>query len=471
MLTYHLKFQRNSKNSKGQSTGPGWLIRLTASLYFTVLVLFQAPTSWAQISYDTLLEQALQYRNAGEFISAEQTLRSARKLAAHTNEVDYLLGLVVAYQERYAEALAIINNGLDRYPDDVQLLLAKARVLSYTNNYLESLSATNAILTTYPGYTEAALLAARVNFYLEEYSRSRRLFNQVLTREPDNLEALLGLHDVELASDNRENARTLLDHAESVDPDSPDVVLRRERSLESLASSEERQEISIGYAVSNIRGADLSNWYDRSIEYRLYSQNGNQVFVRSEHLHRFGSHDTLLEVGGTINWGAGHPLELAIAYGDNSDFSPENRFRLATSIKIFDRIEGLGTSLLDLSYSQAEYQTGDVETGRMGVTHYFTGFNGWISTSALWVSDENDQDSIGWTSGINWQTTSRIRVGYSYTDAPEIENNITTDTETHHLYASYQLTDGVALRLDGSRNDRENSYSRDSLSLSLQLGF
>ena len=188
-------------------------------------------------------------------------------------------------------------------------------------------------------------------------------------------------------------------------------------------------------------------------------------------MRRFGSQDTLLEVGGIISWGADYPLEIAVAYGDDSDFSPEQRLRLATSIRVLDRVEGFGTSMLDLSFSKAEYQTGEVEVGRIGVTHYFTGFNGWINTAALWVNDENDRSSLGWTSGINWQASNRVRVGYSYTDAPEIENNITTETETHHFYTSYQLTDSLALRLDGSRNDRQNSFSRDTLSLSLQIRF
>jgi len=422
----------------------------------------------APATYDSLLQEALDLRNAGNFTGAEQTLRNARTLAADTNEIDYLLGMTLAFQDRFTEALQVLDSALVSYPEDIQLQIARARVYSYKGEYETALELTEKVLEEDPGNTEAIMLQARVGYYRKDYQLSRRSYTQVLDSNPGNMTALLGLYDVEFAVGNSDEAQVLLDRAATADPLNLEVKNRLERSV---PTRELRNEINFGYAISNIDGAQLSNWYDRSLEYRFHTRAGSQVFVRSEHLHRFGSHDTLAEIGAVVNWGSDYPLEMAVAYGDDSDFSPEHRVRLATSVKVLDGTERFGTSLLDLSYSQAEYQSGDVKTGRLGVTHYFSGFNGWANAAVLWVRDEHDLSSTGWTSGINWQTSSKLRVGYAFTDAPETENNITTDTETHHLYASYQLTDSFALRLDGSRNARENSYNRDSLSLSLQFRF
>jgi len=420
------------------------------------------------VTYDSLLQEALDQRNAGNFGAAERALRDARTLAADTNEIDYLLGMILAFQERFNESLQVLDSSLISYPDDIQLQLARARVSSYQGDYETALALTDTVLEQDPGNTEAIMLQARVSYYRKDYNRSRRSYTQVLGSNPQNLTALLGLYDVEYALGNLGEAEVFLERAATVEPLDLEVRNRLERST---ATRQSRNEVNLGYAISNIDGAPLSDWHDRSLEFRHHNRAGNQFFIRSEHLHRFGSHDTLTEVGAIVNWGADQPLEFSVAYGDDSDFSPEQRFRLATSLKVVDSVEGFGTSLLDLSYSQAEYQTGDIKTGRLGVTHYFSGFNGWLNNAALWVRDENNLSSMGWTSGINWQTSSRIRLGYAFTDAPETENNITTDTQTHHLYANYQLTDSFTLRLDGSRNARDNSYNRDSLSLSLQFRF
>ena len=422
----------------------------------------------APATYDSLLQEALGLRNAGDFAGAEQTLRNARTLAVDTNEIDYLLGMTLAFQERFDEALQVLSSALASYPNDIQLQIARARVFSYQGEYEKALKVTEEVLEVDPGNSEATILQARVSYYQKDYQRAHRSYAQVLGGNPENVTALLGLYDVEYALGNSDEALALLDRAATADPFNLDVKSRLERGT---PTQQLPNEINIGYAISNIDGAALSNWYDRTLEYRHHNRGGNQFFIRGEHLNRFGSHDTLAEIGSIINWGSDSPLEMAVAFSNDSDFSPEQRFRLATSVKVLDSVEGLGTSLLDLSFSQAEYQTGNVKTGRLGVTHYFSGFNGWFNTAALWVRDENNLSSVGWTSGINWQTSSRIRLGYAFTDAPETENNITTDTETHHLYASYQLADGLAFRLDGSRNARENSYNRDSLSLSLQFRF
>ena len=72
-----------------------------------LILLLLSTTAHGQASYDQLIQQALQARNAGNFVTAESTLRQARSLAAESNEVDLLLGMTLAFQERYIEALEI----------------------------------------------------------------------------------------------------------------------------------------------------------------------------------------------------------------------------------------------------------------------------------------------------------------------------------------------------------------------------
>ena len=105
----------------------------------------------APATYDSLLQEALDLRNAGNFTGAEQTLRNARTLAADTNEIDYLLGMTLAFQDRFTEALQVLDSALVSYPEDIQLQIARARVYSYKGEYETALELTEKVLEEDPG--------------------------------------------------------------------------------------------------------------------------------------------------------------------------------------------------------------------------------------------------------------------------------------------------------------------------------
>jgi len=422
----------------------------------------------AEADYDTLIQDALQLRNIGNFTAAEEILRSARNLANETNEVDYLLGMMLAFQERFIEAAAMLDQALSIYPDDIQLLLGKARVLSYQGAYGESIEMANSVLEVLPDNSEALSLLARVYYYQRRYNESRDADLQVLELEPQNLDALIGLYDTELASGNDELAETLLDRAQQVAPDHVDVLLRREGNRLPVRR---HHELSSSFGVSEIDVPFFSRWYDRTLEYRYINNGGDQFYLHGEQSHRFGADDNLTEIGAYFERGAGIPIELSLAYTGDSDFLPGKRVHIGTTLPLLNASENFGSSTLGLSYTHAEYQSGGVELIRLGLTHYFLAFNGWFTPGLIQVEDENGNNTVGWTAGLNWQANSRMRLGYAYTDAPETENNVTTDTVANHFYINYQLYDSLIVRLDASQDDRANSYTRDAYSISFQFRF
>ena len=77
-------------------------------------------TSLAQ-DYEELIRQAVEQRNNGELAGAEASLRAAWPLSEDKREVAYLLGMVLAFQERYAEARELVQTYLQAYPDDTSL--------------------------------------------------------------------------------------------------------------------------------------------------------------------------------------------------------------------------------------------------------------------------------------------------------------------------------------------------------------
>lgn len=423
----------------------------------------------AEADYDTLIQQSLQLRNDGDFEAAEAVLRQAYVIPTEVNEVAYLLAMVLAFQEKFIEADELLDEALERYPLDLQLILAKARVLSYQGVYGESIDVANTILERLPENTEARNLLGRVYYYQRRYSQAREAFTTILLREPDNLEALIGLYDTENAAGNESEADKLLDRADLVAPGHIDIVSRRDRNVLPVGP---KHQIFTGFNVSDFDQAILDQWYDRSLEYRYSSDSGNQVYLRGEHSHRFGAHDSLLEVGAVLKRSDSLLFELAVAQTtDDNDFSPERRVRIGTTFSLWNASENFGSSTLGLSLTDSEYLTGDVQWLKVDLTHYFLGFNGWFTPGISVVEDEFGDRTVGWNMGLHWQKNARLRLGYNYTDAPETENSITTETQSNHLYAVYDLADALSLRLDLSRIERQNSYTRETAAVTLQFRF
>lgn len=432
------------------------------------LLLLPVGLNAAEVGYDDLIQQSLQARNIGEFQRAETLLRRARPLARETNEVDLLLGMNQAFQERFIEAMATINGALEEYPDDVGLRLGRARVLSYQGVYDESLADTEIILSADPSNVEARNLQARIYFYQRRFDLAAASFQQILEQNPNDLETLIGLHDVEMGRNNTSAANEWLLQAEEVAPGHIDVVSRQQ----GLATPILRHHIlTVGAGRSRFDLAGFSRWYDRFTEYRYLRDNGDQLIVFAEHDHRFGLHDGMTELGYRFERQGQLPIEIAVAWNEDSEFLIKRRIRLGTDFLLQGASDNFGATTLEVSASQSRYNTGDVSQLRFNFTHYLLNTDVWITPGIGVVKDENDQTDMSWTIGTHWQASSRVLVGYNYTNAPETENNVTVLTRTHHIYGSYSLNDSLSLRVDAALGDRQNSYERGNLAVSLQYRF
>ena len=421
----------------------------------------------AAADYDTLIQESLDLRNRGLFTESEARLREALPLANETNEVALLLGMVIAFQERFIEASEIIDAALETYPDDVQLILAKSRVLSYQAFYSESIEMADRVLELDPNNLQAAALRARVFYYQRRYNDASTQFNEVLAQDPVNLDVLIGLYDAELAAGNEEEAEDALNRAALVAPLNIDVTTRRDRLLQPDTA---RHEISGSFVKSNLDLPGFQQWYDRSLEYRYSGNGGNQYFLRSEHAHRFGLHDSLVEVGGLFG-ARDRNFELAVAYTADSEILPEKRIRVGTNLLLLQASENVGATTLGINLTNATYQTGDVQWLQLNFTHYLLSANAWITPGVGMVKDELGKKTTSWNLGAHWQATARTLVGFNYTDAPETELNTTTQTTSRHAYLRVETSDNSSVRFDLSRIIRENSYTRDAIAVSLQLQF
>lgn len=437
------------------------------SLLATFTLLLMCSTTMAQ-DYDSLIQQAVAQRNAGDMAAAEATLREAYVIPPNKTEVGYLLGMVVAFQERYGEALELLETVLADHPEDVSLNLGKARVLSFQGRYRQAEAIIEPILAADPNNTEALNLAGRIAWYQQQNNRARDYFERSLVIRDNDLDTLVSLYDVELASGNEDDADRYLAMAAAVDADHIDVLSRQNPAE---FSTSPRHEITATYANSDFNLPGFPQWYERSVEYRHLGVAGNQQYVRAEHNHRFGAHDTFVEAGLLFNQTGALPLSVAIGGTVDADFMPEHLFRLGSQKLIHEATDKLGTIVLTGQYQHTRYGNGDVDRLLVGLEYYLLNANAWLTPSVGFVRDQDGLETFAWALGAHWQVTGATRVGISYSDAPETENQITTDTNNYQAYIRHALQGNLALLVYFSRHERQNSYTRENLNLGLQYRF
>ena len=229
--------------------------------------------------------------------------------------------------------------------------------------------------------------------------------------------------------------------------------------------------LTAGGSRSTIDRAGFADWLDRFVEYRHLNADGDQQYLRAEHNHRFGLHDTLIEAGLALGQNGALPLSFALGFTPDDDFMAEYFARANFSRVLVEGSESFGTLVFNGLYQHSAFANGRTHRLAAGFEYYLPGVDMWLTPSAGMVRDQNGEDTFAWTLGAHWQVAGATRIGVNYSDAPETENLLTIDTRTWGAYLQQDLTSRVRLVASYNRLDRENAYVRESVDLALQLRF
>jgi YaiO family outer membrane protein len=431
------------------------------------LVLALAPTVRAQ-DYDTLIQQALDLRNREDFAGAEVLLRQAYPIPPDKSEVATLLGLVLAFQEKFDDAIVVLESELANQPSHPELRLALARVQYFTRDHANARRNITQVLEQDANNLTALILAGRVELAARDPAAAQQYFEASLAISDQDIEALVGLHDALMDQGEIAAARQWLDRARAVNPDYPEVIERL-----ALAIPDNRiagVTVAAGFSSSDISLAAFPGWTDRFVEIRHQNNNGNQQYFRVNYNNRFNAQDTAMEAGVLLNQSGSWPVELAVGHTPDAVFMYNNFFRLGVR-HILSESEKRGAVVLTGLYQYSDFNNGNTDRYQLGLEYYLPGVEAWLTPAIGMVRDQFGIETFAWNMGGHWQLGPGTRIGGSYGEAPETENLITTDSKNSALYLRQNLGDHWLLFLNWSQFRRTNSYARDETGIVLQYRF
>jgi len=385
-------------------------------------------------TYDELIQTAMQLRNQGDFAAAETTLTQALAIAQNQSEVRYLLGMVLAFQQRFDEAHEQLDMGLQSRPQDFNLRLGKARVFSFQSRYSQAEEILSRLRAEQPENTEAINLSGRLALYQQQSARALDYFERALALEPDNSESRLGQRDA-------------------------------------LAAAGSSNEIIVGAGVSRFDTNNFSNWRDRSVTYRRASGLNNTVFLRVADTHRFGDRDYLFQAGLQRHREGGLPWQISMGFSPDENFSAGYSLGASATFRINEGGQRIGTTLVTPNLQVSDYTTGTVWRLGADFEHYIRGADAWVTPGLGWVRDERGGMTFSWSLGAHWQLSERLRAGVGFADGAETENKITTQTRNRNAYLRWQFADRWYTLVSLARDERRQSYARETLSISLGVSY
>lgn len=448
--------------------------RILRARYFALAAVLSLPglgsgaAIAAEVDYDTLVREAIEHRNLGEFESAEQLLRQAYELAADKTEASYLLAMVLAFQQQYEEAHTLLNQALLLNPDDLTLQLGRVRVLAFQGQLSEAADAVAVIRGREPTSVEAINLAGRIALYQRQPRRGLENFEMAIALQPDDLEAWIGKHDALLALGQSDEAEQALQMAAALAPGHSDVISRQQPSQ---SAQPLMQNWAVGTEQSRFRGVDFDRWREHFVEYQRQHSLDTSWFVRADQLQRFDLEDQVLGAGINLAQRSATPWRINAAISPDGNFSADWRVGIAFTRRLSEGSDRLGPTLVSPTLQLARYSTGDVWRAGFDFEHYLIGVDAWLTPSLGLVRDENGDNTVSLALGAHWQVSQDVRIGASVGQGADTENKITTDTRSQSVYLRWQFSDRAALNMFAARSDRKRSYTRETLGISLMLRY
>ncbi len=155
-------------------------------------------------------------------------------------------------------ALAVVQEGLGRFPNDPELQIQLARIHAAQKQDRAAIGLLNAILLRTPDHREAKLELAQVYGYRDNYRESNRLYREILAANPGDEAASLGLvHNLVLEGKANE-ARDVLSAALEHHPNSLELQRYNDDLNTAGAVSEGRQNVSRRVQAGSSFFADTS---------------------------------------------------------------------------------------------------------------------------------------------------------------------------------------------------------------------
>jgi len=336
--------------------------------------------------------------------------------------------LELAGQQKFDQALTLLSGQDAELKAGYEHRFLKARILSWAGQYSKARAELNALMAEYPDNPDLQLTIGNLEYYQGNLDAAETQYQWVLSRFPDYQDARNGLENV------------------------------RKAKAAKASNGEHDWRIDGSVGLSDFDRSDLSNWNDQFLRVE-YSPETIAYHASVQRYKRFGTTDIELQGGiadavrGGWDWG----LEAGVT--PNETFRPKFSVgtRLGKALEISDEI----VIYPNVTYRFDDYAAADIHNIQPGIITYLD--NGVILTGRLIATlQDQEDDQLGWLLEGRAPVTDRLQLRAGYANAPEAVDGVAITTQSLFGGLTYNVQDNLDLHINLARDDREDSFIRNS---------
>lgn len=353
-------------------------------------------------------------------------------------------------EQKYEEALVLLEKALTEHPDDGEIQFAIIRVLSWQGDYDAAEKRILALDEKFAGNADLLLLRANLAAYRGEHTQAMALYREVLAKAPDYEDAKAGL------------ARALKTQAaytqisEIKEPEAEPVLAWQADS---------------GFEFSEFSRVDQKGWNQEFLQLtRFLDERKTAIHGKITRYDQFSSTDVEYEVGLDHTVSDNLSLYASGTIGIDADFRPDFWVAGGGALKITRLNDKIMPAWATLDARHDSYEDTSILTAKLGLR--LEPVEGWsIAARVIALDPEDSARLYGKDFRLDGTLTDTLRFHVGYADVPETVAAVTVDTQTWFGGIAIDLAPEATLRLGYARDDRENSFIRQVVNASISYRF
>ena len=361
-------------------------------------------------------------------------------------------------EQKFTEALEILQQSETEHPENVEVKFAIIRVLAWQGNYdaaevkLQSLDAKHA------DNADLLLLRATLASYRQNYAVAESLYRQILVKNPNYEDAKAGLQRTLKAKKSAEVAI-------------PPVKGDREAHESPAVPAEAQWQLDSGFEYSGFSRSNQPDWNQEFLQITHFLDGGKTA------IHgKVTRYDQFSSVDGELEAGIDHAVSDEIMLYASGNVSPNANFRpefWATgggALRINRDSNIFFPVWLTFDGRYDDYADTNILTGKLGLR--IEPVDGWsLAARAIALDQDGAEMLYGKDVRLDGTITDALRIYVGYADVPETVASETVSTQTWFGGFAMDLTPVTVLRVGYARDDRENSYIRQVVNASISYRF
>lgn len=339
--------------------------------------------------------------------------------------------LELAEEKKFEQALALLSQESSELRTGYDHRFLKARVLSWNGQYAEARAELHALIAEYSDNPDLRLVMGNLEYYEGDLSAAEKNYQAVLNKFPGYQDARKGLENV------------------------------RKVKLAELSKSKNEWRIDGGLSVSDFEQENLTKWNTQYLRAE-YAPNSFAYHASVQRYERFGRANV------QIQGGVSDAVRGGWDWGVEAGFTPDALFRPKVSAggRLGRAIETKNGTVVypSITYRYDDYAVGGIHNIQPGIITYLD--KGIVLTGRLiGTVQDNEKDQLGWLVQGRMPIIDKLEVNLGLAKAPEAINGFAITTQSLFGGFTYKVRDDLNVHLNLARDDREESYIRNSVNV------